>query len=294
MQGTQNTHEMQDMIHQLNQMGRRLSKGHRRIVEYIQEHYDKAVFMTASKLGAKVGVSESTVVRFALAMGYEGYPQLQKALQELVRHRLTTTQRFEMASEIDPDAVLRTVLKTDMQNIRATIEECDEAVFEQAVESILNARRIYLLGMRSAAPLAQFMGYYLHYIFENMWVLGEGINDIFEQISHIGKDDVLLGISFPRYSKRTLEAMTIAKDCGAKVIGLTDGPMSPVHGVSSFCLTAHTNMTSFVDSLAAPLSLINALIAALGMRRKKELSEHFAQMEGIWDAYGVYLGQEKR
>jgi len=239
-------------------------------------------------------VSESTVVRFALAMGYEGYPQLQKALRELVRHRLTSTQRFEMASEIDPGAVLRTVLKTDTQNIRATMEDCDEAAFEQAVESMLAARRIYLLGMRSAAPLAQFMGYYLHYIFENMWVLGEGINDVFEQVSHIGKDDVLLGISFPRYSKRTLEAMTIAKSRGACVIGLTDGPMSPVHAVSSFCLTAHTNMTSFVDSLAAPLSLINALIAALGMRRKKALSEHFAQMEGIWDAYGVYLGQEKR
>ena len=294
MESVQNIQEMQDMIRQLNLMGKRLSKGHRRIVEYIEEHYDKAVFMTASRLGEKVGVSESTVVRFALAMGYEGYPQLQKALQELVRHRLTATQRFTMASGIDPSAVLRTVLKTDMQNIRATIDDCDEAAFEQAVEGILNARRIYILGMRSAAPLAQFMGYYLHFIFQNMWVLGEGINDVFEQVSHIGKDDVLLGISFPRYSKRTLEAMTIAKGRGAMVIGLTDGPMSPLHKVSTFCLTAHTDMTTFVDSLAAPLSLINALIAALGIRRKKELSEHFAQMEGIWDAYGVYLGQEKR
>lgn len=290
----QDIQDMQDVIRQLNQMGKRLSKGHRHIVDYIVEHYDKAVFMTASKLGEKVGVSESTVVRFAAALGYEGYPQLQKALQELVRHRLTTAQRFEMVSEIEQNAVLRTVLKADMQNIRSTIEECDISAFEQAVECMLAARNIYILGVRSAAPLAHFMGYYLHYIFENMRVVGEGANDIFEQISRIGQGDVLLGISFPRYSARTLEAMTFAKNRGAQVIGLTDGPMSPLRDASAFCLTARTDMASFVDSLAAPLSMINALIVALGMRRKDELSEHFAQMEGIWDAYSVYLGREKR
>jgi len=239
-------------------------------------------------------VSESTVVRFALALGYEGYPQLQKALQEVVRHRLTTAQRFEMASEINPDTVLRTVLKADMQNIRATIEECDEAAFERAVECLLSARDIYILGIRSAAPLARFMGYYLHYLFTNMRVVGEGVNDTFEQLSRIGEGDVLLGISFPRYATRTLDAMAFAQRRGAQVIGLTDGHMSPLRKVSTFCLTAHTDMASFVDSLAAPLSMINALIVALSMRKKEELAEHFVQMEGIWDAYGIYLGREER
>ena len=284
---------MQEMIRKLNQLGKRLSKGHRRIVEYIVEHYDKAVFMTASKLGEKVGVSESTVVRFAAALGYDGYPQLQKALQELVRHRLTAVQRFEMVSEIDQNAVLRTVLKADMQNIRTTIEECDPKAFEQVVECLLSARNIYVLGVRSAAPLAQFMGYYLQFIFDHVRVVGEGTNDIFEQISRINEGDVLVGISFPRYSSRTLEAIRFARDRGAQVVALTDGPMSPLCELSTLCLTARTDMASFVDSLAAPLSMINALIVALGLRRKDELSEHFELMEGIWDAYKVYLGKEQ-
>lgn len=289
----QDIQDMQEMIRKLNQLGKRLSKGHRRIVEYIVEHYDKAVFMTASRLGEKVGVSESTVVRFASALGYEGYPQLQKALQELVRHRLTAVQRFEMVSEIEQNAILRTVLKADMQNIRTTIEECDPEAFERVVECLLAAKNIYILGVRSSAPLAQFMGYYLHFIFENVRVVGEGVNDIFEQISRISAGDVLMGVSFPRYSTRTLEAMTFAKKRGASVIGLTDGPMSPLHEVSTLCLTARTDMASFVDSLSAPLSMINALIVALGLRRKKQLSEHFELMEGIWDAYSVYLNKDR-
>ena len=267
----------------------RLSKGHRRIIEYISAHYEKAVFMTASKLGEEVGVSESTVVRFALALGYDGYPKLQRVLKEIVRHRLTNVQRFEMAADLSSDEILRTVLKADMQNIRATIDTCDEQAFHQAVESILDARKLYILGMRSAAPLAQFMGHYLHYLFENLRIVGQGTNDIFEQISRVGEGDVLFGISFPRYSRRTMEAMELAKKRGAKVIGLTDGPMSPLRGASTVCLTARTDMTSFVDSLAAPMTMINALIAALGMKRKTQLTEHFAMMEGVWDEFGVYL-----
>lgn len=285
--------DMQEMIRQLNQSGKRLSKGHRRIVEYIIEHYDKAVFMTASKLGEKVGVSESTVVRFASALGYEGYPQLQRALQELVRHRLTASQRFEMVRSVDQDEVLRTVLKADMQNLRNTIEEVDYEAFHQVIEMLLNARNIYIMGIRSAAPLAQFMGYYLHFIFDNVRVVGENTNDVFEQISRINAKDVLFGISFPRYSRRTLNAMAFAKERGAQVVALTDGPRSPLREVSSICMTARTDMASFVDSLAAPLSLINALIVALGLRRKEQLSEHFQFMEGIWEEYGVYLGREK-
>ena len=215
--------DMQDMIERLNHSGRKLSKGHRRIAQYIVEHYDKAVFMTASRLGESVGVSESTVVRFAAVLGYEGYPQLQRALQELVSHRLTAVQRFEMSSEIDPNAVLRTVLKSDMQNIRATVEELDNHAFEEGVKRILNAKEIYVIGLRSAAPLAQFLGYYLNYIFDRVHLVSSAATDVFEEIARISEADVVIGISFPRYSTRTVEAMRFARSCGAQVISITDG-----------------------------------------------------------------------
>lgn len=281
--------DMQDMIDRLNQSGKRLSKGHRKIAQYIVEHYDKAVFMTASKLGESVGVSESTVVRFASAMGYEGYPQLQRSLQELVSHRLTANQRFEMSTEIDPKEALSVVLKSDMQNLRATMEQMDIAVFEDVVNRLLSARAIYVMGLRSAAPLAQFMGYYLNYIFDNVHLVSSGATDVFEEISKLKENDVLVGISFPRYSSRTLEAMRFAKRCGAQVVAITDGPMSPLADMADATLTARTDMASFVDSLAAPLSLINALLVALGLHRKDALSQHFRQLESIWETYEVYL-----
>ena len=281
--------DMLDMIDRLNQSGKRLSKGHRKIAQYIVEHYDKAVFMTASKLGESVGVSESTVVRFASAMGYEGYPQLQRSLQELVSHRLTANQRFEMSTEIDPREALSVVLKSDVQNLRATMEQMDEAVFEDVVARLLNARAIYVMGLRSAAPLAQFMGYYLNYIFDNVHLVSSGATDVFEEISKLKENDVLVGISFPRYSSRTLEAMRFAKRCGAQVVAITDGPMSPLADMADATLTARTDMASFVDSLAAPLSLINALLVALGLHRKDALKEHFRQLESIWETYEVYL-----
>lgn len=283
--------DMQDMIERLNHSGRKLSKGHRRIAQYIVEHYDKAVFMTASRLGESVGVSESTVVRFAAVLGYEGYPQLQRALQELVSHRLTAVQRFEMSSEIDPNAVLRTVLKSDMQNIRATVEELDNHAFEEGVKRILNAKEIYVIGLRSAAPLAQFLGYYLNYIFDRVHLVSSAATDVFEEIARISEADVVIGISFPRYSTRTVEAMRFARSCGAQVISITDGPMSPLHEASDVCLNACTDMASFVDSLAAPMSVINALVVSLGLHRKEELSRHFKQLEAIWAANDVYLGE---
>lgn len=283
--------DMQDMIERLNHSGRKLSKGHRRIAQYIVEHYDKAVFMTASRLGESVGVSESTVVRFAAVLGYEGYPQLQRALQELVSHRLTAVQRFEMSSEIDPNAVLRTVLKSDMQNIRATVEELDNHAFEEGVRRILNAKEIYVIGLRSAAPLAQFLGYYLNYIFDRVHLVSSAATDVFEEIARISEADVVIGISFPRYSTRTVKAMRFARSCGAQVISITDGPMSPLHEVSDVCLNACTDMASFVDSLAAPMSVINALVVSLGLHRREELSRHFKQLEAIWAANDVYLGE---
>ncbi|MBQ7848459.1 MAG: MurR/RpiR family transcriptional regulator [Clostridia bacterium] len=281
--------DMQDMIDRLNQSGKRLSKGHRKIAQYIVEHYEKAVFMTASRLGESVGVSESTVVRFASAMGYEGYPQLQRSLQELVSHRLTANQRFEMSTEIDPSAALGIVLKSDMQNLRATLEQMDNGVFDEVVKRLLSARAIYVMGLRSAAPLAQFMGYYLNYIFDDVHLVSSGATDVFEEISKLREDDVLIGISFPRYSTRTLEAMRFAKRCGAQVVAITDGPMSPLTDIADLALTARTDMASFVDSLAAPLSVINALLVALGLHRKEALTQHFRKLESIWETYEVYL-----
>jgi len=286
--------DMQDMIDRLNQSGKRLSKGHRKIAQYIAEHYEKAVFMTASRLGESVGVSESTVVRFASAMGYEGYPQLQRALQELVSHRLTANQRFEMATEVDPRDALGIVLKSDMQNLRATLDQLDNNVFDDVVKRLLSARAIYVMGLRSAAPLAQFMGYYLNYIFDNVHLVSSGATDVFEEISKLKENDVLVGISFPRYSSRTLEAMRFAKRCGAQVVAITDGPMSPLTDIADATLTARTDMASFVDSLAAPLSVINALLVALGLHRKEALTQHFRKLESIWETYEVYLEEEGR
>lgn len=286
--------DRQDLIERLNLSGRRLSKGHRRIADYIMAHYDKAVFMTASTLADAAGVSESTVVRFAVALGYDGYPELQHALQELARHRLTASQRFEMATEIQEEDVLPTVLKADMLNIRHTVEEIDAAAFSEVVRRLLAARTIYVLGLRSAAPLAQFFGYYLHFIFDDVRVVAAGTSDVFETIARIQPTDVLVGISFPRYSTRTLEAMRFAHENGAQVIGLTDGPMSPLHREADICLSARTDMASFVDSLVAPLSVINALLVALGLKKKDDLNRHFAKLEGIWDAYSVYINKESQ
>lgn len=282
-----------DLIQRLNRSGGKLSKSHRRIAEYIAQHYDKAVFMTATKLGEMTQVSESTVVRFAVAMGYEGYPQLQQSLQELARHRLTATQRFEMSTDLPESEVLSTVLKADMQNIRSTIDGIDSQAFLDAVHAISEAKRIYVLGLRSAAPLAEFAGYYLHYILDDVRVVAAGSTDVFEAISRIVPGDVLLGISFPRYSSRTIEAMTFARTRRAQVIGITDGPMSPLHQAADICLSVRTDMASFVDSMAAPMSVINALLVALGLKNRDILAARFKQLEEVWDAYSVYMNESK-
>lgn len=283
-----------DLIDRLNLTGKKLSKSHRLIADYIVDHYDKAVFMTAAVLGDIVGVSESTVVRFAVALGYEGYPQLQHALQELVRHRLTAVQRFEMSSDMEESAVLSTVLKADMLNIRHTADAVDEKAFAEVVGKMLSAKSIYILGLRSAAPLAQFFAYYLSFIFDDVRLVAASSTDVFESIARIKKDDVLIGISFPRYSTRTLEAMRFAQECGAEVIGITDGMMSPLYRQADICLTARTDMASFVDSLVAPLSLVNALLVALAIKKKEDLSRHFEKLEGIWDAYSIYTNRENQ
>lgn len=276
------------IMQQLNLSGKRLSKGHRKIASFIEDHYDKVVFMTAARLGDVVEVSESTVVRFANACGYEGYPQMQRALKEIVRHRLTPSQRLTMSSDISAEDLPAEVLRTDMQNIRATIDQLNADVFGQVVEQISKAKSIYLIGLRSASPLAQFFAYYLRYIFDDVRVVNSIINDTFETIARIKTGDVLIAISFPRYSNRTLECMQFAKKHNVEVIGITDGPLSPLHDVSDLCLDARTDMTSFADSLAAPMSLINALIAALGRHNRETLDSNFNQMEDVWDAFRIY------
>ena len=284
--------QRQELLARINQTGRRLSKGQKRIAEYIVNHYDKAAFMTASKLGDKVQVSESTVVRFAIALGYDGYPALQKALQEMIRNRLTAVQRVEMTGDMSESAVLGTVFKADMQNIRQTIEDLDEANFSRTVDALCEAERVYVVGVRSSAPLAQFLGYYMNFIRDNVMVIPSGISDVLEQVARVGEKDVVLGISFPRYSRRTIEAMNYAKGKGATVVSLTDTPLSPLGEASDFCLTARSDMASFVDSLVAPLSMINALIVAMSLRHREEVSEHFAQLESLWERNHVYVGKD--
>lgn len=281
----------QELLQRLNHSGKRLSKSHRRIAECIVSHYDKVAFMTASKLGEYVGVSESTVVRFAAALGYDGFPQLQKALQELIRHRLTATQRLEMTSDMGHAQVLNKVLKTDIQNIRTTLDELDLATFDAVIESILQARNLYVLGLRASAPLAEFFGHYLNFIFPNVHTVTSGVSDVFEQIARISDEDVLIGISFPRYTSHTVKAMKFARSRGATLIAITDGPLSPLHAEANLCLMAKSDMASFVDSLAAPVSLINALIVALSQRRRTQVTDYFDKMENIWSEYRVYLGK---
>ncbi|MBM7614093.1 MurR/RpiR family transcriptional regulator [Alkaliphilus hydrothermalis] len=281
--------EKKDLILQIQKNFSKLSKGQKLIAQFIIDNYDKAAFMTASKLGLKVGVSESTVVRFANALGFEGYPELQKALQEIIKTKLTTVQRVEMASEFSNEgAILKKVLKSDMENIRNTLENIDPKDFQAVVDQIFSANRIYIVGLRSSTALAEYLGFYLNLILDNVKIVGYGISDIFEQMLRISKDDLVIGISFPRYSNRTIEVLNYAKEEGVPIISITDSLLSPVAGLSDYCLTGKSNMVSFVDSLVAPLSLINALIVAVGMREKEEIRECFNKLENIWEKYNIY------
>ena len=260
------------------------SKGQRLIARFILESYDKAAFMTASKLGKTVNVSESTVVRFAAELGYDGYPSMQKALQEMIRNKLTSIQRIEVANDrIGNQDILSMVMQSDIEKIRMTLEETDRASFRQAVDAILSAHRIYILGVRSAAALADFLGFYFNLIFDNIVLVHTtSASEIFEQLLRVGPEDVVIGISFPRYSSRTVKAMRFAKDRGANVIALTDSEASPLAEAATETLLAKSDMASFVDSLVAPLSLVNALIVAVGRRRNEDVEQIFADLEQIW------------
>lgn len=279
----------QDLMRMIQVRFPRLSKGQKLIAEYILKHYDKAAFMTAAKLGTSVGVSESTVVRFANELGYSGYPTLQKALQELIKHKLTTVQRIELSNDfISEENALKGVLKADMENIRATLEKINHKTFEDVIKSIFEARKIYIIGLRSSTALAEFLGFYLNIIVDNVKVVSYGISDIFEQMINVSEGDLVIGIGFPRYANRTIEALSFAQSRKAKVVAITDSLLSPLAARADFTLIAQSNMASFVDSLVAPLSLINALIIAVGLREKEKISTTFSNLEEIWEEYHVY------
>ena len=281
-----------DLVGLINEKFQAMSKGHKQIADYILSHYDKAAYMTAIKLGDSAGVSESTIVRFAMALGFEGYPELQKALQDMVRNKLTTIQRMDMTAELSESMLLRSVLKADLNNMKLTIDEINTDIYEEIVDEVYAAKKVYIMGARSSAPLAQFLGYYLNFILENVRVVTSNVNDILEQVIHIGEDDVLICISFPRYSRKIIEAVKFAKKRKSSIISITDSYKSPLTKYSKLSLTATSDIASFVDSLVAPMSLINALIVSIGLRKKQEVEEHFMELEKIWEEYNVYIEKD--
>lgn len=272
------------------------SKGQKLIANYILQSYDKAAFMTASKLGQTVKVSESTVVRFAAELGYDGYPAMQRTLQEMIRNKLTSVQRIEVSDDrIGSHDILSMVMHSDMDKLRMTLEQIDRAHFEGAVQDIVKAKRIYILGVRSASAIATFLAFYFNLIFDNATLVSiSSASKIFEQLLRVGPEDVVIGVSFPRYSKRTVKAMEFARDRGAQVIAITDSEASPLSAAAQRLLLAKSDMVSFVDSLVAPLSLVNALIVAIARVKKQELSENLEKLEHIWAEYEVYETVEDR
>lgn len=283
-----------ELLQKIEDRYQKFSKGQKKLADFIREDYDKAAFLTAARMGEEVGVSESTVVRFAMALGYDGYPGFQRALGELVRTKLNSIQRMEVTyGRISQGEILASVLQSDIEKIKLTMEAIDHGSFEMAVDTILKARRIYVIGIRSCAPLASFLSFYLNLICPNVTaVTTNSSSEIFEQLIRIGEEDVIIGISFPRYSMRTLKALEFASNRKAKVITLTDSVHSPMTLYSSCNLIARSDMASIVDSLVAPLSVVNALVVALCMKKQKEVISTLETLEEIWDEYQVYSKDE--
>ncbi len=279
-----------DLLTKLEESYSSFSKGQKAIAKYILDHYDKAAFMTAAKLGSTVGVSESTVVRFVVELGYDGYPDLKKVLQQLIKNKLTVVQRVHVTEDrISENGVLHSMLNSDIANISETLNRVDEIEFNNSIDAIVNARKIYIIGARSSSTLAYFLSFNLNLIFDNIRLIEvNGASEVFEQMIRIGKDDVVIGISFPRYSQRTVKALRFAKNRGAKVISITDSKTAPVAIEATHLLISRSDMASYVDSLVAPMSLINALIVGVTMRKKNEIEEIFTELEDIYDEYDVY------
>lgn len=266
------------------------SKGQRKIADFILGSYDKAAFMTANRLGKQVGVSESTVVRFASELGYDGYPDMQRSLQKMIRSRLTTVQRIEVTKDrFGGQDLLSAVLQADMDKIRQTLEELDRESFDRAVDAIVSARKIYIIGVRSSASVALFLHFYFNLIFDHVTLVSANtVSEIFESLLRVGEGDVVIGVSYPRYSSRTVRAMNFARDRGATTVAITDSEASPLAPISTYSLMARSEMASFVDSLVAPLSLVNALLVAVSQRRNEDVERTFQTLEDIWEEYNVY------
>ena len=286
---------MTDILTKIETMMPEFSKGQKAIGRYMLEHYDKAAYLTASKLGAVVRVSESTVVRFAIELGFEGYPELQKSLQELIRTKLTSVQRMEITNDrIGDGEVLTKILSGDIDKIRTTLDRIDPKAFDAAVDAIIGAKHIYISGMRSASLLSGFLGYYFNLMFDDVrTVQATSSSEMFEQMFRIDAGDVFIGISFPRYSKRIIDAMDYAKSKGAVTVALTDSDTSPLAAGADHLLIARSDMASFVDSYVAPLSVINALIVAVSKKKKQDVAETFEKLEAIWEEYDVYAKNGK-
>ena len=282
-----------DILTILQEKAPTFSKGQRMIARYITESYDKAAFMTANRLGKTVGVSESTVVRFAVDLGFDGYPSMQKAMQEMVLNRLTAVQRIEVANDrMGNQDVVSMVLHSDMEKLRQTDETLSREEFSKAVDAVLKARRVFVLGSRSVAPLANFLGYYLNYMFNNVHIVtASGTVEMFEKIVGINAEDTVIAFSFPRYSSSTTRGAQYCRTTGATVVGITDSDQSPLGQCCDHVLAVKSDMVSLVDSLVAPLSIVNALIVAIASRREKELSRTLEALEHVWEEYNVY---EKR
>jgi len=279
-----------DILHAIETSVESMSKAQKKIAEYILSNYDKAAFMTAIRLARFAEVSESTVVRFAMELGYDGYPEMRRALQDSMRGKLTSVQRIKVAKDrLGSRDILTQVLSSDIEQIRQTMEETDNEDFAKAVDAIVDAKSIYILGLRSSSFLAKFMGFYFDLLFSNSRVISESPDsEVFEQIVRLSEGDVLIAISFPRYSRRTIKTMQYAHSIGATIIAITDGMASPLTELADISLCARSDMISFLDTLVAPLSLVNALVVAVSEKAPGDLYENFERLERIWDEYGVY------
>lgn len=280
----------QDLIKLIKDIYPKLSKGQKLIANYIVNDYDKAAFMTAANLGKAIGVSESTVVRFANRLGFDGYRELQNDLQELIKNKLTTVQRLNIAESNykNDENVLSKIMERDMDNIKKTVNEIDPDAFQEAIDLVLKGKQIYIVGLRSSSFLAGYLGFYLNFLFDNVKIIGYGPNDIFEQLLKISFDDVIVVITYPRYSKRIMDVLEYTKEKGASIITITDSFISPAAHKADVTLIASSDMLSFVDSLVAPMSLINAFIIALGNEKRNDLNNYFEDLEAIWKKYGIY------
>ena len=283
-----------DIITRINEHYSKMSKGQKAISAFIYDHYDQAVFMTAAKLGETVGVSESTVVRYAMFIGYNGYPEFQRDLEDWVQNKINSVQKIGAKyGKSTQSEILTSVLEADIEKLQDTIHNLDPVAFETAVDIILDARNIYIMGVRSCEPLADFLHFYLNMVRGNVYLLKTtSMSETFEQMLRIDEQDAMIGISFPRYSMRTLKAMEFANDKNAKVITITDSIHSPMNLYSSCNLLARSDMVSIVDSLVAPLSVINALVVAICLKRPEEVKKSLKDLEEAWNNYQVYLNDE--